>query len=126
MIKRVFVIFAIDDRAQKIHFTELASREKRSYKFVEMPIKDNWDHNEWKQSCESRIKGCDGAIVLVSEKLKKSTAAIWKVQRVKKVGLRLRGIYINGGSIKDKPKELDEVLCNEWRWENIKAFIQSL
>lgn len=40
--------------------------------------------------------------------------------------IRIGRIYIDGATSKDKPEELEVMLCKEWTSSNIKAFIDSL
>lgn len=123
--KRVFVSFAIEDRLLKILFTGQAKNTTVPYEFVDMSVKKAWD-SEWKKKCETRIKGCDGVIVLVSKNLKNASGALWEIKCARKHKIRIRGIYIDGAASKDKPEELEGVFCKEWTWSNIKAFIESL
>jgi hypothetical protein len=123
--KRVFVSFAIEDRLSKFLFTGQAKNASVPYKFVDMSVKQPWD-SEWKKKCETRIKGCDGVIVLVSKNLKDARGACWEIKCARKNNITIRGIYIDGATSRDKPDELDGVLCKEWTWANVKAFIETL
>lgn len=123
--KRVFVAFAIEDEITKILFTGQAKNKNVPFDFVDMSVKQPWD-SQWKTNCRTKIKGCDGAFVLVSKKLKNASGALWEVDCIKEVNIPLRGIYIDGGTFSDKTANLGGVTCKEWTWENVKAFIESL
>ena len=123
--KRVFVAFAIEDETTKILFTGQAKNAKVPYEFVDMSVKQPWD-SQWKTNCRTKIKGCDGAFVLVSKNLKNASGALWEVDCIKEENVPLRGIYIDGGTFSDKPANLSGVTCKEWTWENVKEFIESL
>lgn len=123
--KRVFVSFAIEDEKTKNLFTGQAKNEKVPYDFVDMSVKEPWDE-KWKTNCRTRIKGCDGMIVLVSKNLKKADGAIWEIKCAKEEKLEIMGIYIDGGTISDKPSVMDGIACKEWTWDNVKKFLNSL
>lgn len=123
--KRVFVAFAIEDEKTKILFTGQAKNKNVPYDFVDMSVKEPWDE-KWKTNCRTRIKGCDGMIVLVSKNLKNADGARWEIKCGKDEKLKIMGIYIDGGTSSDKPTEMDGITCKEWTWDNVKNFIESL
>ena len=122
---RIFVAFAIEDEKTKCLFTGQAKNEKVPYEFVDMSVKQPWD-SSWKTNCRTRIKGCDGVIVLVSKNLEKAEGALWEIKCAKEEKIPLMGIYINGASIVNKPSELYGIDCKEWTWDNVRAFVNSL
>ena len=122
---RIFVAFAIEDEITKNLFTGQAKNEKAPYDFVDMSVKEPWS-SEWKTKCRTKIKGCDGAFVLVSKNLKYASGALWEIDCIKEEGIPLRGIYIKEAGYADKPDNLYGVLCKEWTWDNVKEFIDSL
>lgn len=123
--KRVFVAFAIEDEDVKILFTGQAKNKNVPYDFVDMSVKKPWDY-QWKTNCRTKIKGCDGAFVLVSKNLRNASGALWEIDCIKEEGVPLRGVYIKGGTSSDKPASLYGVLGKEWTWENVKEFIEAL
>jgi hypothetical protein len=125
MAKRIFVSFAIEDETKKNLFTGQAKNAKVPYEFVDMSVKQPWDE-KWKTNCRTRIKGCDGMIVLVSKNLKNASGALWEIKCGKEEGLKILGIYIDGASFNDKPTEMNGILCKTWTWDNVKEFIESL
>lgn len=122
---RIFVAFAIEDETTKILFTGQAKNEKVPYDFVDMSVKEPWS-TDWKAKCRTKIKGCDGAFVLVSKNLKNASGALWEIDCIKEEGIPLRGIYIKDASYSDKPDNLYGVVCKDWTWDNVKEFIDSL
>jgi hypothetical protein len=123
--KRLFVAFAIEDGFSKVLFTGQAKNEKVSYEFVDMSVKEPWD-SAWKTNCRTRIKGCDGVIVLVSKHLKNADGALWEIKCSIEEGKKIMGIYVDGGTFLDKPSEMASIACEEWTWDNVKKFIDSL
>lgn len=123
--KRVFVSFAIEDESKKMYFTGQAKNAKVPYEFIDMSVKKPWEES-WKTNCRTRIKGCDGVIVLITKNLKKADGAIWEIKCAKEEKKPVMGVYIDGTSLSDTPDELDGVRKVEWTWENIKNFIEAL
>ena len=123
--KRIFTSFAIEDERMRDLFVGQARLAKVPYELTDMSVKEPWS-SEWKTKCRTKIKGCDGAFVLVSKNLKNATGALWEVDCIKEEGVPLRGIYISGGTYADKPDNLYGVICKEWTWDNVKEFIDSL
>ncbi len=123
--KRVFVAFAASDEKWKNLFTGQAKNAKVPYEFIDMSVKEPYDE-QWKTKCRTRIKGCDGAIVLVTKNLKKADGAIWEIKCAKEEKSPLIGVYLDGTGLSDTPDELDGIKKVEWTWDNIKAFIESL
>lgn len=122
---RIFVAFAIEDETTKVLFTGQAKNEKVPYDFVDMSVKEPWS-TDWKSKCRTKIKGCDGAFVLVSKNLKNASGALWEIDCIKEEGIPLRGIYIKEATYLDKPDNLYGIVCKDWTWANVKEFIDSL
>lgn len=123
--KRVFVAFAIEDQETKILFTGQAKNKNVPFDFVDMSAKQPWD-SQWKTNCRTKIKSCDGAFVLVSKNLKNANGALWEIDCIKEEKIPLRGIYIKEGTYLNKPDNLYGVFCEDWTWDNVKVFIESL
>jgi len=123
--KRVFIAFAIEDESIKNLFTGHAKNARVPYEFVDMSIKEPFDE-KWKTNCRTRIKGCDGAIALISRHTKWASGELWEIDCAKGENIKLIGIYINGGNYSDKPFNMNNIVCKEWEWENIREFIDSL
>ena len=123
--KRVFVAFAIEDETTKILFTGQAKNAKVPYEFVDMSLKEPFDE-KWKTNCRTRIKGCDGAIALISKNTKKAEGELWEIDCAKDEKIPLIGVYIKEATNSDKPDNMYGVICKEWTWENVRDFIESL
>lgn len=123
--KRIFVAFAMEDVDTKILFTGQAKNNRVPYDFVDMSVKEPWD-SQWKTNCRAKIKGCDGAFVLISENLENASGALWEIDCIKEEKVALRGIYIKQGTFLNKPANLNGTICKEWTWANVKEFIESL
>jgi hypothetical protein len=123
--KRVFVAFAIEDVNQKRLFTGQAKNTRVPYEFVDMSVKEPWD-TSWKTNCRSRIKSCDGVIVLVTKHLKKADGALWEIKCAKEEKVKTMGVYLDGTTLIDTPDDLDGIKKVSWTWDNIRDFIESL
>jgi hypothetical protein len=123
--KRVFIAFAIEDETTKYLFTGQAKNKNVPYDFVDMSVKEPWD-SQWKTNCRTRIKGCDGVIVLVTKNLKKADGAIWEIKCAKEEEIPILVVYCDGANFYDTPDELNGEKKVEWTWDNIKEFVDNL
>jgi len=126
MAKRIFTSFAVEDRNLRDLLIGQARNENSPFEFVDMSVKEPWD-NSWKTNCRTKIKGCDGMIIIVTSNTQKATGQLWEINCAKEEGVPRRGIW---GHKDDQhsnlPVELDGVRIVDWTWDNIKAFLDSL
>lgn len=126
MNKRIFISFAIEDEDLRTMLVGQARNKQSPFEFVDMSVKKPWD-SEWKKNCRTKIKGCDGMIIIVTSKTKNAAGQLWEVLCAKEEKIPRKGIW---GYSDDKPKylpeELNGVQIVNWTWENIKIFIESL
>ena len=123
---RVFIAFAIEDKTYRDFLVGQAKNEKSPFEFVDMSVKEPWS-SEWKTRCRTKIKGCDGVIVLVSKNSKNADGQRWEVSCAKEEGIPLRGIYTTTDNRPATlPDEFDGMRVVNWTWDNIKAFLDTL
>lgn len=122
---RIFTSFAIEDEKIKNLFTGQAKLDQVPYVFTDMSVKEPWS-NAWKTQCRTKIKGCDGVIVLITENLKNADGAIWEIDCAKDEGIPLLGVYMKGCTISDAPDELNGIKKINWTWEGIADFVNDL
>ena len=124
--KRIFISFAIEDSKYRDLLVGQARNPNSPFEFVDMSVKEPWDE-KWKTSCRSKIKGCDGVIVLVSRNTSKAEGALWEVQCAKDQRTPLVGVYCTSD---DRPPALPSVMAGvkimDWSWDGIAKFINSL
>ncbi len=124
--KRLFISFAIEDSNLRDLLVGQAKNEKSTFEFVDMSVKEPWD-SEWKKKCRTKIKGCDGMIVIVTKNTKDADGQLWEVKCSKDESIPVKGIW---GNKDDKPStlpdELKSVTVVNWTWDNIKNFLDSL
>ena len=123
--KRIFTSFAIEDKTIKEFFIGQARNDRVPYEFVDMSVKQPWD-SSWKTNCRTKIKGCDGVIVLISKNLKKADGAIWEIKCAKEENIPILGVYMKDCSILDSPDELNGIKKISWTWSGIADFVNGL
>ncbi len=123
---RIFISFAIEDLSLKTLLVGQAKNEKSPFEFVDMSAKKPWE-SEWKTNCRTKIKGCDGMIIIVTKNTKNAEGQLWEINCAKEEGIPRRGLW---GYENDKPAqlphELDGVRIVTWTWSNIKNWLDSL
>jgi hypothetical protein len=122
---RIFVSFAIEDVVTKNLFTGQAKHDRVPYEFTDMSVKQPWD-SQWKTQCRSRIKGCDGVIVLITKHLKQANGAIWEIDCAKEEKIPIIGVYMKDTDITNVPEELYGILKVSWTWKEIAEFVNDL
>lgn len=125
MPKRIFTSFAIEDKTLRDLFIGQARNKKVPYELVDMSVKEPWD-SQWKTNCRTKIKGCDGVIVLISKNLKNAEGALWEIKCAKEEGIPILGVYMTGCTILDSPTEMNGIKKVSWTWENIADFVNGL
>lgn len=123
---RIFISFAIEDKTLKDFLVGQARNEKSPFEFVDMSVKQPWD-SSWKTNCRTKIKGCDGMLIIVTKNTKNADGQLWEIKCAKEEGISCRGIW---GHSDDKPatlpSELDGVKIVYWTWDNIKNWLDTL
>jgi hypothetical protein len=82
MAKRIFTSFAIEDERMRNLFVGQARLERVPYELVDMSVKEPWS-DSWKTRCRTKIKGCDGVVVLITKNLKQADGARWEIKCAK-------------------------------------------
>lgn len=123
---RIFVSFAIEDRAFRDFLIGQARNKKSPFAFVDMSVKEPWDE-KWKTNCRTRIKGCDGVIALVSKNTSKAEGMLWEIRCAKEEKAAIRGIYCTADNRPTLlPSVFKDIRVMNWTWDNIAGFIDSL
>lgn len=126
MAKRVFISFAIEDKTLRGFLVGQAKNERSPFDFVDMSVKKPWD-SAWKTRCRTKIKGCDGVLIIVTKKTRSADGQLWEIKCAKEEGIARRGIW---GYSDDKPAylppELNGVRIVNWTWDNIKNWLDTL
>ena len=124
--KRIFISFAIEDRKYRNYLVQQAKNKRSPFYFIDMSVKKKWHQSVWKQKCRSKIRGCDGVIVLLSKNTFHAGGARWEIKCAKEEGIRIIGMHVKKNDTGAIPPELRGKKVIEWSWENLKIFIDSL
>ena len=125
MAKRIFTSFAVEDKTLRDLFVGQSRNQNVPYEIVDMSVKEPWS-SQWKTNCRTKIKGCDGVIVLISKNLKTAEGALWEIRCAKEERIPIMGVYMAGCSILDSPEEMSGIKKVTWTWENIADFVNGL
>jgi hypothetical protein len=71
-IERVFVAFAVEDKYYRDYLKGQSLYTKSPFEYTDMSVKVPWDSG-WKERCQTRIKGCDGVIAMLSRNTLRAT-----------------------------------------------------
>jgi CTP synthase (UTP-ammonia lyase) len=123
--KRIFTSFAIEDERMRDLFVGQARLAKVPYELTDMSVKEPWS-SEWKTRCRTKIKGCDGMVVLISKNLKKADGALWEIKCAKEERIPIIGVYMTDCNILDSPEEMNGIKKVTWTWANIAEFVNGL
>lgn len=124
--KRLFISFAVEDRTSRDFFVGQRDNDASPFDFVDMSVKEAWK-TDWREQCNSKIKGCDGLIVLLSSMSAQASGVEWEIKCAKEAGIPILGIVIR----KDDwpfslPSEMQGQTVIYWTWAEIHAFINGL
>ncbi len=124
--KRIFISFAMEDKGLRDLLVGQAKNAKSPFEFVDMSVKKPWE-SAWKTNCRTKIKGCDGVIVIVTKNTKDADGQLWEVKCAQEECIPRRGVH---GSTTNRPtslpSELEGTRVVNWTWDNIKNWIDTL
>lgn len=126
MDKRVFISFAVPEDTRYRDFLKGQARLKQSpFSFMDMSAKEPWS-DDWKNRCRTKINGCDGMIVLVSDATRFASGVSHEIQCGIDAGIPVRGMYISGSQRYTIPAGLQGKTVMYWSWNNLANFINTL
>lgn len=127
MAKRIFISFAVEDSNLRDLLVGQSKNDNCPFDFVDMSVKKPWD-SDWKEKCRTKIKGCDGVIVIITKNTKKASGQLWEIECAKEEKIPCRGVWGHSDEqfISYLPEEMDGKLTVKWTWDNIKNWINSL
>ncbi len=121
--KRIFISFSIEDEEYR-DFLVLQSRKPNSpFTFIDMSVKNPWSENVWKNKCRSKIRKCDGMIVLISKNTWHSSGTRWEIKCAKEERVQVTGMQIKKNNHGAKLPELGNSEVISWTWSNLKSVI---
>lgn len=124
--KKLFVSFAIEDEKYRDFLVKQAKLDKSPFKFTDMSVKQPWSEEEWKKRCRTKIKRCDGMIVLLSKNTWHSSGARWEIKCAKEEGVPVIGMHVKKNDKGTIPPELKGKRIIEWTWDNLEKSINKM
>ncbi|PCJ24179.1 MAG: hypothetical protein COA97_10385 [Flavobacteriales bacterium] len=124
--KRLFISFAIEDSKYRNFLVAQAKNEKSPFTFVDMSVKQPWDEKEWKRKCRSKIKSCDGMIILLSKNTWHSSGSRWEVKCAKEERIPVVGMHIKKNDKGAIPPELKGKKIITWSWDKLEKTIDNI
>jgi hypothetical protein len=124
--KKIFISFAIEDETYRDYLVQQAKNEKSPFNFVDMSVKSPWNEDEWKKRCRTKIKKCDGMIVMLSKQTYHSSGARWEIKCASEEGIPVIGMHIKKNDKGIIPPELKGKPIIEWSWENLSKSINKI
>lgn len=126
MNKRIFISFAIEDSNLRDLLVGQSKNDNCPFEFVDMSVKKPWD-SQWKTSCRTKIKGCDGMVAIITRNTKNASGQLWEIRCAKEEGVPCRSIWgHNDDTGFQLPEELNNTQIVRWSWDNIKNWLDSL
>ncbi len=124
--KRIFISFAIEDEKYRDFLVKQAKLDKSPFTFTDMSVKQPWSEAEWKKRCRTKIKRCDGMIVLLSKNTWHSSGARWEIKCAIEEGVPVIGMHVKKNDKGAIPPELKGKKIIEWTWDNLEKTINKM
>lgn len=124
--KKIFISFAIEDETYRNYLVQQAKNERSPFNFVDMSVKKPWSENEWNKRCRTKIKRCDGMIVMLSKNTFHSSGVRWEIKCAKEEGIPVIGMHIKKNNKEAVPPELKGIPIIEWTWDNLSRSLNKI
>jgi hypothetical protein len=124
--KKIFISFAIEDETYRDYLVQQAKNERSPFSFVDMSVKKPWSEDEWKKRCRTKIKRCDGMIVMLSKNTFHSSGVRWEIKCAKEEGIPLIGMHIKKNNKGAIPPELKGIPVIDWTWDNLSRILNKI
>lgn len=123
---RIFTSFAIEDKSLRDFLVGQKKNSITPFNFVDMSVKEPWS-SSWKTNCRTKIKGCDGMIVILTHNTIKADGQLWEIKCAQEEGVPIYGIrgYREDHSI-SLPYGYSSITIHEWTWDNIANWLKTL
>jgi hypothetical protein len=124
--KKIFISFAIEDETYRDYLVQQAKNERSPFSFVDMSVKKPWSEDEWKKRCRTKIKRCDGMIVMLSKNTFHSSGVRWEIKCAKEEGIPVIGMHIKKNNKGAIPPELKGIPVIDWTWDNLSKSLNKI
>lgn len=122
--KKVFISFSMKDAKYRNDLVSQSKNKKSPFYFVDMSVKKPWDEEVWQKKCRSKIKSCDGVIVMLSKKTWHSSGTRWEVKCAQEENVPIVAMHINKKDRGAIPPELKDEKIISWTWPNLAKAIK--
>jgi hypothetical protein len=119
--KVIFVAFPIEDERQRDFLKGQSLLTKCPFEYTDMSVKEAYV-SDWKEKVRTRIRRCDGVIVLVSKNSLNSTGQKWEIACAKEENKKIYAIW----AYSDDRTELPGITAHVWTWDGVQRFIDKL
>lgn len=123
--RKIFISFAIEDKKYRDHLVKQARLDKSPFVFIDMSVKEPY-LTEWKKRCRTKIKRCDGMIVLLSKNTWSSSGARWEIKCAREEAIPVIGMHIKKNDKGAIPPELKGKKIIDWTWDNLEKTINKM
>lgn len=124
--KKIFISFSMKDVKYRNHLVKQAKNKKSPFEFLDYSVKQPWEQEEWKRKCRTKIKRCDGVIILLSKNIWHAGGARWEMKCAKQERKPIIGMHIKKNDKGAIPPELKGIKIINWSWTNLEQFIDSI
>ncbi len=125
MSARVYVLVAPEDDFAYDKLLNEARTANVDARFGRIGSKTPWVPM-WKGQCRTRIRECDGVVVLITKKTNGSLGSQWEFQCAQEADLPMLGVHCDKFDKGTVPAELEGHPVVEWNWPEIGQFIRAL
>jgi len=123
--KKVFISFVMEDIQYRNYLVEQSKKVKSPFEFVDMSAKKPWKQSEWQNKCRTKMKGCDGVIVLLSKNTYHASGVRWEMKCANEEKIKLVGMHIKKNDKGAIPPELHRKKKITWTWNNLEEAIKT-
>lgn len=124
--KKIFISFSMKDRRYRDYLVKQSRNSRSPFEFIDMSVKKPWKEIEWKRKCRTKIRKCDGVIVLLSNNTWHAGGARWEMKCAKQENKPIIGMHIKKNDQRAIPPELRNEEIITWSWNNIENFIEEI
>lgn len=125
MNKRIFISFAKEDIKLRDFLVGQRNNPNVPFDFVDMSVKIPWD-SSWKTNCRTKIKGCDGMIVIVTNNTKSADGQLWEIKCAQDEGVPIYYIKEQKNVLNSLPNIIPTYRIINWSWDGISSWIKTL
>jgi len=125
---RVFISFAMEDRALRDLLVGQKKNARSLIDFTDYSVKEPWS-SSWKTNCRDRIKSCSGMIGIITHHTPKADGQLWELKCAIDENIPL--MLIHGYSAPERklvtlPSVISGRRVNLWTEANVVDFLNRL